>query len=379
MYSLQGYGNMIADAVRTDAYAAALRAAVRPGCLVVDIGTGPGLFAILACRFGARRVIAIESGDIIEVARRVASANGCADRIEFLHADSRKIEIGERADVVVADLHGVLPYFGRSLETMKDAHARFLARDGVMIPARETILAACVEAPELHGPVTSPWSDNKYELDMRAARALAANQWRRAVVRPEQIVGPPCPCGTIDYSSIDSEHFEAKVPLAVERTASGHGLCLWFDSTLYPGVEIRGGPGVPGLIYGSAFFPWPESVALIPGDRIEARFSARVMRGDYLWTWETRVMRGTSCLARFRQSDFFGEPLEPAKLRRQSAAHVPRLGDEGRVTAYVLALMTQEVALGDIARRLSERYPEEYPRWQDALTLVGDLSERYST
>jgi hypothetical protein len=117
MYSLQGYGNMIADAVRTDAYAAALRDAVRPGSVVVDIGTGPGLFAILACRFGARRVIAIESGDIIEVARRVALANGCADRIEFVHADSRSVEIGERADVVVADLHGVLPYFGRSLET----------------------------------------------------------------------------------------------------------------------------------------------------------------------------------------------------------------------------------------------------------------------
>jgi hypothetical protein len=130
MYSLQGYGNMIADAVRTDAYAAALRAAVRPGCVVVDIGTGPGLFAILACRFGARRVIAIESGDIIEVARRVAAANGCADRIEFVHADSRDVEIGERAEVVVSDLHGVLPYFGRPLETMKDAHLRFLARRG---------------------------------------------------------------------------------------------------------------------------------------------------------------------------------------------------------------------------------------------------------
>ena len=161
MYSLQGYGNMIADSVRTDAYAAALRAAVRPGCVVVDIGTGPGFFAILACRFGARRVVAIESGDIIEVARHVAAANGCSDRIEFLHADSRTVEIGERADVVVADLRGVLPYFGRHLETMKDARTRLLAPGGSMIPAQDTIFAACVEAPELHRPVTSPWSDNK--------------------------------------------------------------------------------------------------------------------------------------------------------------------------------------------------------------------------
>lgn len=378
MYSLQGYGNMIADAVRTDAYAAALRAVVRPGCVVVDIGTGPGLFAILACRFGARRVIAIESGDIIEVARRVAAANGCADRIEFIHADSREVEIGRRAQVVVSDLHGVLPYFGHHLETMKDAHLRFLAPGGAMIPARETMIAACVEAPDLHRPVTSPWSDNKYELDMRAVRALAENQWRRAIVQPEQLLGPPRACGTIDFSRIDSEHFEAEVPLAVERTASGHGLCLWFNSALAPGVEINGGPGAPGLIYGSAFFPWPEAVALAAGDRIEARLRARFTRGDYLWTWETRAMRGTSELAHFRQSDFFSEPLESAGLRRQSASHVPKLGEEGHVAAYVLALMSQEVALGDIARRLSERYPEKYPRWRDALTLVGELSKRYS-
>jgi protein arginine N-methyltransferase 1 len=338
-----------------------------------------GLFAILACRFGARRVIAIESGDIIEVARRVAGANGCADRIEFIHGDSREVEIGERADVVVADLRGVLPYFGRHLETMKDARARFLAPDGAMIPARDTILTACVEAPELHSPVTTPWSDNKYELDMGAARALAANQWRRAVVRKEQLVGPPGACGAIDYSRIGSEQFEAEVTLAVERAATGHGLCLWFDSTLAPGVEIRGGPDAPGLIYGSAFFPWPEAVALAPGDRVEARVRARLMRDDYLWTWETRVTRGTHEVARFRQSDFFSEPLEPTKLRRQSASHVPKLGEEGQLAAYVLALMSQEVALGDIARRLSERYPEKYARWQDALTFVGDLSERYRT
>lgn len=49
MYSLSGYGDMIADRVRIEAFAQALRGAIRPGAVVMDIGTGPGIMAVLAC------------------------------------------------------------------------------------------------------------------------------------------------------------------------------------------------------------------------------------------------------------------------------------------------------------------------------------------
>ena len=56
MYPITAYGRMIADEVRMDAYVSALRFVVRPDSVVVDIGAGTGIFALLACRFGARRV-----------------------------------------------------------------------------------------------------------------------------------------------------------------------------------------------------------------------------------------------------------------------------------------------------------------------------------
>ncbi|MBC8023460.1 MAG: class I SAM-dependent methyltransferase [Burkholderiales bacterium] len=377
MYSIQGHGNMIADGVRSDAYLRALQASVRPGSVVVDIGTGTGFFAILACRLGARRVIAIESSDMIEVARRIAQANGCADRIDFIHASSTAVDCPERVDVVVSDLHGVLPFFQGHLVAMMDARERFLAPRGTMIPARESLWVACVEAPELHSPVTTPWSDNKYGLDMHAARALAANQWRRAVVQRDQLVTVPAGCGTLDYASIASPDFDSTVELEAAREAESHGFCLWFDSTLAPGVEFSNAPGAPGLIYGNAFFPWPEAVPLARGDRIELRLRARLMRGEYLWTWETRVMRGTTQVASFRQSDFFGEPLAAGKVRRHSSTHVAKLGEAGRIDALVLGLMQQDLALGEIAHRLVAAFPGRFARWQDALTRVAELSQRY--
>src|ERR1700723_872068 len=93
MYLLDEFGDMIADRARLGAYADAIARAVRPGDVVVDLGCGPGIFALLACRAGAKRVYAIDTGEVIHFARQLAVANGFAERIEFIHGDSRQIQL----------------------------------------------------------------------------------------------------------------------------------------------------------------------------------------------------------------------------------------------------------------------------------------------
>ena len=88
MYSLFDYGEMLADTRRCEAYSKAISASVRPGDTVLEIGCGPGLFSLLACRAGARKVYAIDSEEIVHHARELAVDNGFADRMEFLHSDS---------------------------------------------------------------------------------------------------------------------------------------------------------------------------------------------------------------------------------------------------------------------------------------------------
>ena len=91
MYSIADYGAMIADEVRMGAFVRALRQAVKPGAVVIDIGTGTGIFALLACRFGARRVYAIEPSDAIQVAREIAVGERMrrSDRVHSGHVDRR--------------------------------------------------------------------------------------------------------------------------------------------------------------------------------------------------------------------------------------------------------------------------------------------------
>src|SRR5688500_11343183 len=103
LYSIGRFGEMMADHARMDAYTAALKRAVTPGCTVLDLGTGTGIFAMLACRFGAGRVVAIDPDDSLNVAREAAEANGLADRIEFIQALSTEVVLPEPVDLMISD------------------------------------------------------------------------------------------------------------------------------------------------------------------------------------------------------------------------------------------------------------------------------------
>src|SRR5215510_11173790 len=89
------HARMLHDSRRTSDYVAALADAVRPGDVVLEIGTGSGVLAVAAARAGARRVYAVEASDIAEVAERVFAANGVRDRVTLIRGWSRQIELPE--------------------------------------------------------------------------------------------------------------------------------------------------------------------------------------------------------------------------------------------------------------------------------------------
>lgn len=378
MYSIAGYGKMIADKVRMEAYVGALRQAVKPGAIALDIGTGTGIFAMLACRLGARRVYAVEPSDAIQVARDVAGANGYAGRIEFIQGLSTRITLPERADVIISDLRGILPLFQQHLPAIIDARERLLGPGGVLIPRRDTLWVAVLEGPELYRDRIDPWGENNYDLNLNPARQVIANTWHKDRVKPEQLLVEPRCWATLDYSTLESLDYRAEVTWTAERAGTAHGLGVWFDATLADGFSFSNAPGGPELIYGNAFFPWMEPVPVTVGDTVTVGLHADLVGEDYVWRWETRVVSQDQVKADFKQSTFYGAPLSPKQLRKRAADYVPGLNEDGQVDQFILTLIGAETPVGEIARQVSERFPGRFAKWRDALTRVGELALRYS-
>src|ERR1041384_4974659 len=283
MYSLHFYGQMIADAQRMEAYAAALRATVRTDSVVMDLGCGAGVFAVLACKLGARSVYAVEPENIIGLAREIAAVNGVAERIEFFDKLSTKITLPEPATIIISDLRGVLPWFEQHIPSIIDARTRLLARGGVLIPRRDILWAALVEAPSQYADLIGPWQENKFGLDLSAGRRLITNNWRKTHIEPEQFLAQPVCWTTIDYYEVESPDIHARVSWQPARSGTAHGVAVWFDSELVDGIRLSNHPAAPKMIYGTGFFPFSRPVEVKEGQRIELRLAADLVQAGYVW------------------------------------------------------------------------------------------------
>lgn len=381
MYSLGAYGSMIADRVRVEAYAEALRRTVRKGSIVVEIGTGPGVFAVLACQLGANRVFAIEPAEIIQVAREVAAANGCAGRIEFFEQLSHRVTLPARADVLLSDLRGVLPFFQRHIPGIVDARQRFLAPGGTMIPRKDTVWAAIAEAPKPYGEIVDPWKKNPFNQNLEPARTLAVNDGQKVGLSASQLLTGHRPWTTLDYSTIENHDVRGNLEWTVERSGTGHGIVVWFDSELVEGIGFSNAPGTPETVYGSFFFPWTQPAPLQQGQTVCLSLEARLVENDYLWRWTTRIgpPAGSSASAiHFDQSQLAGAVLSPKQLRKIAANYIPQLSEEGLLRLRVLEMMDGKLSLEEIARRLAKEFPQRFSHWKLALTYAGTISQENS-
>lgn len=316
MYSLHFYGEMLADAGRTEPYVEALRRLVRPGSVVLDLGCGPGLFALLACKFGARRVYAIEPDNVINIAREAAAANGFADRIEFFQSLSTEVTLTERATSIISDLRGVLPWFQQHIPAIVDARQRLLAPGGVLIPRRDVLWAALVEGPDEHKKLLDPWQDRKFDVDLSAGAAKIRNTWRKTRIKSEELLTEPVCWATLDYREVASPDVCAEISWRVGRAGTAHGIAVWFDSDLTEEIGFSNRPGAPELIYGQGFFPFSRAVEVCEGEHVTVKLRADLVKSDYVWSWTTDF---ADQAVKFEQSTFFGMALSATQLRKKYA------------------------------------------------------------
>jgi protein arginine N-methyltransferase 1 len=377
-YSLDQFGGMIEDKVRMEAYSAAIAQSVRPGDTVVDLGCGPGIFALLACKAGAEKVYAIEMNGVVDFGRHLAAANGFADRIHFLRGDSRRICLPERVNVVVADVRGVLPLYSHAVDTLEDARDRFLANGGRLLPCRETLFAAVVELSEFHRRLTDGWRIIP-ELDLSSGLPLVLNSIYRYQLNSENILSQARPWHVLDYSAGATLPAQAHLELPISRSAVCHGLGLWFETRLIGDIGFSTGPASGETVYGNIVLPWLEPVSLLEGEVCCVDLRAHLVGNDYIWQWETNIPAAQKHRdVRFVQSTFYGSLFPPSLLQKRTTDFVPVLNEAGSAERWLLQAMDGKRPLQEIAAEAFRLFPHVFRRPEDAFNQAAEIAEKFS-
>jgi len=378
-YSIFDYGRMINDTHRMDAYIKALKRFITHESVVLDIGTGAGTLALLACQFGAKHVYAVEIDDAVQVARDAAKANDLQDRITLYQALSTEVTLPEQADIVISDLRGALPLYSKHIPSIIDARARHLAPGGTLIPQADKVYAACVEVPDIYASIVDPWKTTTFGLDMQSACKIVTNSFLKCHTEPEKHLSEPALFATLDYATITDPNVTGVLDFEIKRAGTMHGFAAWFDAHLADGILMSNASNQPKLIYQQLFFPLSSPVVVAEGDVCQITLTAKLTGDDYVWHWHTRIKSGShEKKADFKQSSLLGQPFSLENIKKGAPTNKPQLTPEGQSLRITLELMTQNLTNQDIASELHSRLASTYPTLDHALSYVAKLAKKYS-
>ena len=266
---------------------AALVAAVRPGDVVLDIGTGSGVLAVAAARSGARRVYAVEASDIAEVAGKVFAANGVTDTVTLVPGWSRQIELPEPADLLVAEIIGNEPFEEEILETTLDARRRLLKPDARLIPHTLTLLARPLRLPD-------------GEARQRAIGRAAVERWRRlyemefqplldaAVPGPVNMpteaevvaawppVGPPVTLAAVNLGTFADASMHGCADLVVDEPGTVNAVAITFRAGLFEAIEHTLDPWTwPTSSWATSVWVLPDELQVGAEAALRVRYNRR--------------------------------------------------------------------------------------------------------
>jgi len=192
---------MLADEVRNKLLYKAIRQCVNSETNFLDVGAGTGVWAILAAKLGAKRVVAIEIEEcLIPLIYKHAQENGVADRIEIIHANSNDVKLRGKFDVIVSELFGTDALGAETVRSFVDIRERFLAPAGVLIPQKLTLLAAPADFEDSVDrlPAALPLSTNFLRsLKLNYGRAISIGDRDKI-----KMLAEPKPLIELDFRSV---------------------------------------------------------------------------------------------------------------------------------------------------------------------------------
>ncbi|MDH4079179.1 MAG: class I SAM-dependent methyltransferase [Nitrospira sp.] len=365
------------DQTRLHAFCDAIRESVKPGNVVVDLGSGTGILGLLACQAGAKRVYSIEESSLIELAREISRANGFGDRIHFLKGLSTRINLPEPADVILADQIGHFGFEAGLFDYFSDARRRFLKPGGITIPQHLTFCLAPVEHQPLWEQIEF-WNQPSMGMKFHPARTIAANTGYPVKLKPEQLLGPSEEPLTVDPSISGSQPLHVRCTLPINRAGTLHGLGCWFVAQLSPSVTMSNSPLTQQRIdRRNVFFPLDRPVSVQTGDSLTV--TMHILPTQIAVTWTTEIRRADAPdPIRFTHTTLKGMLISREDLQRTHPAFVPSLSPWGAARLTVLTLCDGKRPLVQIEQEVLRRHPDLFPSLSTAATFVAEVITRYS-
>ena len=282
---------MLADQQRNTAYRQAIEKACRDK-VVLDIGTGSGLLAMMAARAGAQKIFGAEVvPEMAQIARQIIAQNGYAEQIHIFEAHSTTLQLGnemeEPANVLVSEILDAGLTGEGVLDSHRHAIANLCTHDVQVIPARAELFAQLVAAP-WRRQVTPIREIEGFDLSpMGQFQRMDKLQVLNLETEDVEVLTMVTPLWKVDFKELPlaapAERPEVwETEFVAKKEGTAHALIFWFDLWLDDEIMVSSRPGGEVKHWNQAAWFFPEDLPLEMG----ATVPVKVMRTDMHWRFE---------------------------------------------------------------------------------------------
>jgi len=236
---------MLNDQLRMQAYERAIKAVVKPGMVICDLGTGTGILALWVLEAGAARVYGIDvKEERLSDAKRRIQAAGYSERFVTCLGLSYDVQLPEKVDVIISEILGNLGDNEDMTPILADARFRFLKKKGVMLPAGVTSYLAPITSPVLHDQVKNRRCrilNERYSLkhlmDSLGTRS-PFDLYYDAIVPQDAYLSQPRQLQDFNFQGDDKAEYSVDLHYPIEQAGIFTGFKGYFTADLGGGISL---------------------------------------------------------------------------------------------------------------------------------------------
>ncbi|MFH1726933.1 MAG: hypothetical protein ABIA04_00760 [Pseudomonadota bacterium] len=304
------YIRMLNDENRINHFKKAIFECVKEGDVVVEIGSGLGTYSFFAALAGASKVYAIEETAIIEDSKSLAMENGLIDKIEFIKADSTKVSLPEKADVLIFEDFSASFITSRCNKIIVDAKARLLKENAKILPFCSELYLSLLKSEKIYKELSLKNEGDLYGLDFSSLFKKGMNNWYVEKLESKDILSESKLLRSFDFYIDNDFSFNEDLSFQLE-SCEIFGITSWFDLKITDQVFLSNYPSSLPTVWGQAIFPFEKPVKINESQKITLSMcnQQNVEMTEQYFSWSLKV--GDVC---YNGSTFKGFSLDVESL-----------------------------------------------------------------